>query len=104
VGRPSKTEGFSGWVTESLRREPRLQTVELLRRARRAGYAGEKSAFYSLVSALRPRTNRSTASSPGLPPEYKTYIQVVRDCIESISAQFATARGKRSSGSRSGSR
>jgi hypothetical protein len=43
--------------------EPDLATLEVLHRARQAGYAGGKSALYELVRELRPtRTCRWCAS------------------------------------------
>jgi transposase len=54
VGRPSKAEPFRTWASTLLEREPTLPTLEVLRRAREDGYRGAKSAFYQLVSSVRP--------------------------------------------------
>lgn len=54
IGRPSKVERFRGWVRDVLQADPELPTLEVLRRAREDGYRGGKSAFYELVSAIRP--------------------------------------------------
>ena len=51
VGRPSKAEPFRGFVTDLLREEPELLSVEVLRRARLKGYEGGKSALYELVAS-----------------------------------------------------
>jgi len=42
-------------VRDAIALEPRISTAELLRRARLAGYDGGKSAFYAMVSSVRPR-------------------------------------------------
>ena len=70
IGRPPKADGFRAWVLDVLAREPDLLTLELLRRARLAGYAGGKSAFYSLVAAVRPSTTRPMTRFEGLPGEF----------------------------------
>ena len=55
VGRPSKVEAFRTLLVAELARQPDVLAVELLRRARLAGYRGGKSALYELIAALRPR-------------------------------------------------
>ncbi len=58
IGRPAKAEPYralvAGWLTD----EPELLSVELLRRAKLVGYAGAKTALYSLVREVRPTTPR----------------------------------------------
>lgn len=54
IGRPSKVEAFRKWAAEVLEKEPRLATLEVLHRARQAGYDGGKSAFYGMVAEVRP--------------------------------------------------
>lgn len=70
IGRPSKAEAYrtrvTGWVTE----DPALLSVELLRRAKLAGYDGAKSALYELVRAVRPSTPRPVVRFEGLPGEF----------------------------------
>ena len=70
IGRPSKAEAYrplvSGWVTE----DPALLSVELLRRAKLAGYDGAKSALYELVRTVRPTTPRPIVRFEGLPGEF----------------------------------
>jgi transposase len=70
VGRPSKAEPFRTLVVGELTREPELLAVELLRRARLAGYAGGKSALYALVKELRPEHPRPLVRFEGLPGEF----------------------------------
>jgi len=70
VGRPSKAEPFRGLLVAELMREPELLAVELLRRARLAGYAGGKSALYALVKELRPERPRPLVRFEGLPGEF----------------------------------
>jgi transposase len=69
-GRPAKTEPFRAQVAAWLAAEPALLSVELLRRATRAGYAGRKSAFYALVRELRPARPRPVVRFEGLPGEF----------------------------------
>jgi transposase len=54
VGRPSKSDAYRDLVAKMLEAEPDLVTLELLRRAKLAGYAGRKTAFYALVAGMRP--------------------------------------------------
>ena len=70
VGRPSKAEPFRERIHEWLTAEPELLAVELLRRAKLAGYAGAKSALYELVRQVRPTTIRPMMRFEGLPGEF----------------------------------
>ncbi len=56
IGRPAKAERFRAFVTELVNSatEPDLMSLEILRRARLAGYRGGKSALYTLIKSLRP--------------------------------------------------
>ena len=54
LGRPSVAQPFSSLIQALLKEEPTMLSVEVLRRARLAGYAGGKSALYELVTGLRP--------------------------------------------------
>jgi transposase len=56
----------ASWLAE----EPALLSVELLRRAKLAGYDGGKSAFYALVRELRPVRPRPVVRFEGLPGEF----------------------------------
>ena len=70
IGRPSKAEPYrailGAWLTE----DPRLRSVELLRRAKLAGYQGAKSALYELVREVRPVVRRPVVRFEGLPGEF----------------------------------
>lgn len=70
IGRPSKADAYrtvvTGWLTE----QPDLLSVELLRRAKLAGYEGAKSALYELVRTLRVVTPRPVIRFDGLPGEF----------------------------------
>lgn len=70
VGRPSKAARFEedvrGWLEET----PELPTQELLRRAVERGYDGAKSAFYAMVSSVRPPRNVPVVRFEGLPGEF----------------------------------
>jgi len=70
VGRPNQVESFQQFLTETLDKEPRLKTVELLHRARQAGYKGGKSALYELVARIRPRYVAFEMRFEGLPGEF----------------------------------
>jgi hypothetical protein len=56
VGRPSKAEGYREVLVQALTENPAVRSVELLHRARQAGYAGGKSALYTLAQTLQVRT------------------------------------------------
>ena len=73
VGRPSKTEEFRDFADDLLEQEPKLPTIELLHRARLAGYKGGKTAFYELVSELRSRTTSPLVRFEGLPGEFSQH-------------------------------
>ncbi|MEZ4226704.1 MAG: hypothetical protein R3B13_37505 [Polyangiaceae bacterium] len=47
IGRPSKAALLADRVKAWIAEEPELPTQELLRRAKEAGYAGKKTAFYT---------------------------------------------------------
>lgn len=73
IGRPSLTETFRKFITEVLAEEPALKSVEILRRARLAGYTGHKSALYALVAALRPKSIKPLVRFEGLPGEFSQH-------------------------------
>jgi transposase len=73
IGRPSKAEPFRSVVVDVLTREPELLSVEILRRAKLAGYTGGKSALYELIRALRPTTVRPLVRFEGLPGEFSQH-------------------------------
>ena len=67
IGRPAKAEPFRGFIVELLTREPALLAVEILRRAKLAGYRGGKSALYELIRTLRPTPVRPMVRFEDLP-------------------------------------
>ena len=74
VGRPSKLEAFRGVLVAELARQPDVLAVELLRRARLAGYVGGKSVLYELVAAIRPREPATPlVRFEGLPGEFSQH-------------------------------
>lgn len=73
IGRPPKTEAFRSFVVEQLAKEPELMSVEILRRARLAGYTGGKSALYWLVHSIRPKGIRLITRFEGLPGEFSQH-------------------------------
>jgi len=73
IGRPSKAEAFREVLREALRDEPTLRSVELLHRARLAGYAGGKTAIYALAQTLRAREVTPLVRFEGLPGEFSQH-------------------------------
>ena len=70
IGRPSKAEPFRELVTRLLADEPEMMSLEVLRRARLAGYTGGKTVLYDLVTAVRPAQVRPLVRFEGLPGEF----------------------------------
>jgi transposase len=70
IGRPSKAEPMRGFVVSLLAKEPKLLSLEVLRRARLEGYDGGKSALYELVHSIRPKSVRLMTRFEGLPGEF----------------------------------
>jgi transposase len=73
IGRPSKAEPFRKLITEILKKEPELLSLELLRRARLEGYKGGKTALYALIAAVRPKKQRPMVRFEGLPGEFSQH-------------------------------
>jgi transposase len=53
IGRPSTAEAYRDVLVQALMEDATLRSVELLHRARQAGYSGGKSALYALAQTLR---------------------------------------------------
>jgi len=70
IGRPSKAEPLRGFVVSLLAKEPKLLSLEVLRRARLDGYDGGKSALYELIHSIRPKSVRLMTRFEGLPGEF----------------------------------
>ena len=73
VGRPSKAAQLGEQVQRWLAEDPELPTQELLRRAKETGYSGKKTAFYALVSGLRPPRAAPVVRFEGLPGEFSQH-------------------------------
>jgi transposase len=73
IGRPSTVQNFRKQVVEILEQEPDLATLEILRRAREAGYEGGKTALYALVASLRPKSAKPLVRFEGLPGEFSQH-------------------------------
>src|SRR5207248_11723596 len=73
VGRPSKAEPYRDVLVQALTENPELPSVELLHRARQAGYGGGKSALYTLAQTLRVRTVTPLVRFEGLPGEFSQH-------------------------------
>lgn len=70
IGRPSKAAAYREQVEAWLTTEPDLLSIELLRRAKLAGYDGAKSALYDLVRSVRVVVPRPVVRFEGLPGEF----------------------------------
>ena len=73
VGRPSKAAPYRSFVVEQLSGEPELISLEILRRARLAGYKGGKSALYRLIASLRGPSAQPVVRFEGLPGEFSQH-------------------------------
>lgn len=73
IGRPSKAAPFADKVRSWLAESAALPTHELLRRAKDAGYLGNKTAFYALVAGLRPPRATPVVRFEGLPGEFSQH-------------------------------
>ena len=73
VGRPSVVEPYRALVEQIVQAEPALLSVEILRRAKLAGYRGGKSALYELVASLRPPESAVEMRFEGLPGEFSQH-------------------------------
>lgn len=69
-GRPRKAEPYREMLGRWLSEDPDLLSVELLRRAKLAGYLGAKSALYELVREIRSVTPRLMVRFEGLAGEF----------------------------------
>ena len=69
MGRPSKAQPFRAFVVDLLLKEPNLRSLEIVTRARAAGYDGGKSALYSLIASVRPRRTRPLSDHDRIPGE-----------------------------------
>ncbi len=73
IGRPSVSEAQRASVVEWLTESPRLKSVEILHRAREAGYTGGKSALYRLIAAVRPKRVAIETHFEGLAGEFSQH-------------------------------
>ena len=73
IGRPSVAAPFEAEAKRILASEPDLPTVEILHRLRQQGYRSGKTAFYELVSSLRPTGARPMVRFEGLAGEFSQH-------------------------------
>jgi transposase len=73
VGRPSKADAYRDVLMQALTEEPALRSVELLHRARQAGYLGGKSALYALAQTLRTKVVAPLVRFEGLAGEFSQH-------------------------------
>jgi len=90
IGRPSTVEAFRALVVAEFAKQPAVLGVELLRRARLAGYAGGKSALYELIAAIRPRRPaQPLVRFEGLPGEFSQHD------FGEVELEFGNGTGRR---------
>jgi transposase len=89
IGRPSKAEPFRELIAKVLEDEPSLPTVEVLRRAKMAGYTGQKTALYALVHSVRPVPKTPVVRFEGLPGEFTQHD------FGEVDVRFVDGRRKR---------
>lgn len=90
VGRPGKVWAFRELLVAELAKQPNVRGVELLRRARAAGYAGGKSALYELIAAIRPREQlQPLVRFEGLPGEFSQHD------FGEVDVEFGNGTGRR---------
>jgi transposase len=73
IGRPSKADAYREVLVRALTEDATLRSVELLHRARQAGYTGGKSALYALAQSLRSHTVTPLIRFEGLPGEFSQH-------------------------------
>ena len=73
VGRPSKAEAYREVLVQALTEDADLRTVELLHRARLAGYTGGKTALYAFAQTLRLRVVTPLVRFEGLAGEFSQH-------------------------------
>lgn len=73
VGRPSKADAYRAVVLHALTDDPTVRSVEVLHRARLAGYTGGKSALYALAHTLRVHTVTPLVRFEGLAGEFSQH-------------------------------
>jgi transposase len=73
VGRPSKAEAYRDVLVQALTENATLRSIELLHRARVAGYAGGKTALYALAQTLRTRVVTPLVRFEGLAGEFSQH-------------------------------
>src|SRR5580765_4999287 len=69
VGRPSKAQPFRRLVVDLLLENPQMKSLEIVRRAKLAGYEGGKIALYALIASVRPRRSRPFGMQDRIPGE-----------------------------------
>ncbi len=73
MGRPSRAEAYRDVIERALTDDGTLRSVELLHRARLAGYTGGKSALYAVAQTLRPRIVVPLVRFEGLAGEFSQH-------------------------------
>lgn len=89
AGRPSLVAPYRDLIQQIVEAEPALLSVEILRRAKLAGYRGGKSALYELVAAVRPPQTAVEMRFEGLPGEFSQHD------FGQIEVRYTDARSER---------
>ena len=89
IGRPSKAAAFTERIVGWLAADAELPTQELFRRAKEAGYDGQKSALYALVAGVRPKRATPIVRFEGLPGEFSQHD------FGHVDVRFVDSRKKR---------
>jgi len=104
VGRPSKVEPYREFIEKLLVEEPRLMSLEILRRCRAQGYTSGKSALYALVAELRGPVLDFHMRFEGLPGEFSqhdfgqvdvTYLDGTKERVHFLASRLKWSRFSR---------
>lgn len=74
------------FVLDLLLKDPHLKSLEIVRRAKLAGYDGGKSALYAVIASVRPRRSRPLGQQDKIPGE------IIRHGLGQIDVVFADGR------------
>ena len=95
VGRPSKAQPFRAFVVDLLLANPNLKSLEVVARAKAAGYSGGKSALYQVIASVRPKRGRTLGALDRIPGEIVRHgfgQFDVRVGVRNISVGFVLSR------------
>lgn len=70
-------------MVDLLLADPRIKSLEIVRRAKLAGYEGGKSALYAVIASLRPRRSRPLGHQDKIPGE------IIRHGLGQVDLRFS---------------